>query len=96
MPKEKITVAVVGGPFLGNLTLVGDWFGATALPPQPKSEYRQTVFSHHAPTVLRWLRDFDQELEDALRKVGVGHLESRDYAVEKIDNRIRELRGAGK
>ena len=94
MPKEKITVAFVRGTFLGNLTLVGDWFGATALPPRSGSEYRQTIFSHHAPTVLRWMRAFEQELKANLRKAGVAHMESRDYAVDRIEARLRDLRTA--
>jgi len=94
MPKERISVAFVEGRFSGNLTLVGDWFGAKALPSQPGSEYRQTIFSHHAPTVLHWLRDFDQEREASLRKSGVDILESRDHAVGQIEARLRDLQGA--
>lgn len=91
MPEDMIRVAFVGGRFLGNLTIIGDWFGAKALPPQPGAEYLQTVFCHHASTVLRWLLDFDQELEDSLHANGIEVCESRDYAVKRIDDRIREL-----
>jgi hypothetical protein len=94
MPKEKILVAFVEDRFSGSLTLVGDWFGAKALPSRPGSEYRQTIFSHHAPTVLHWLCDFDQEIEASLRKAGVGILDSRDYAVGRIEARLSELQGA--
>ena len=75
----------------GNITIVGDWFGAKALPPQPGAEYRQTVFCHHASTVLRWVHDFDNELEDSLHANGIEISGSRDYAVMRIDDRLREL-----
>ena len=91
MPKDRITVAVADGGFAGNLTIVGDWFGAKALPPQSGSGYRQTVFSTHASTVLRWTRDFDQELEDGLRAKGVSVHGSCDHALKRIDDRLREL-----
>jgi hypothetical protein len=91
LPKEAAKVAFSRGPFLGSLTLVGDSFGAKALPPQPGAEYRQTLFSHHGPTVLRWLYDFDEELHDCLRLDGIADQESRDYAVAEIEKRLREL-----
>jgi hypothetical protein len=91
MPEDMIRVAFVDGKFLGNLTIIGDWFGAKALPPQPGAEYRQTVFCHHASTVLRWLHNFDKELEDSLRANGIGIREARDYAVKRIDDQLRQL-----
>lgn len=91
MPEDMIRVAFVDGRFLGNLTIVGDWFGAKALPPQPGAEYRQTVFCHHASTVLRWLHNFDKELEDSLHANRIEIPGSRDYAVKRIDDRLREL-----
>jgi hypothetical protein len=91
MPEDMITVAVADGSFAGNLTIVGDWFGAKALPAQSGSGYRQTVFSTHASTVLRWTRDFDEELEDGLRAKGIGVHGSCDHALKRIDDRLREL-----
>jgi hypothetical protein len=91
MPEDMIRVAFVDARFLGNLTIIGDWFGAKALPPQPGAEYRQTVFCHHASTVLRWLHDFDHELEDSLHANGIEVCESRDYAVNRIDDRLMKL-----
>ncbi len=90
-PTEMIRVAIDDGRFMGNLTIIGDWFGAKALPQQPGTEYRQTIFSHHAPTILRWSRDFDRELEDNLRTKGIAVDKSRDYAVKQIEVRLREL-----
>jgi hypothetical protein len=91
MPEDMIRVATVDGKSLGNLTIIGDWLGAKALPPESGAEHRQTVFCHHAPTVLRWIHDFDQELEDTLRANGIDAQDSRDYAVKRIDSRLRDL-----
>ena len=91
LPEESAKVAFSRGPFLGSLALVGDSFGAKALPAQPGAEYRQTLFSHHGPTVLRWLLDFDKELHDCLRLEGIADHKSRDYAVAEIERRLREL-----
>jgi hypothetical protein len=91
MPRNKIKVGFGKGRFFGNLTIIGDWFGSKALPPRPGSEYRQTVFSHHAPTVLSWVREFDEELENSLRADGVAADDSRDNAIKRIDARLKEL-----
>jgi hypothetical protein len=91
MPADMIAVGIVDGRFSGNLTIIGDWFGAKAVPPQPGSEYRQTVFTHHAATVLRWADDFDRELERSLQERGIDVHGSRDHAVKRIDDRLRGL-----
>jgi hypothetical protein len=91
MPNEKIRVAFADGKFLGNITILGDWFGAKALPPQFGQEYRQTIFSHHASTVLRWLYDFDQEFNYIINYNKIKVNESRDYAIKRIDGWLRKL-----
>lgn len=91
MDEKMIKVGFVSGRFLGNLTLIGDWFGAKALPPKPGSEYRQTVFSHHAPTVLSWVREFDEELNHSLLEERIEDYKSRDNAVKRIEARLKEL-----
>ena len=91
MPPSSCHVAVVERGFAGNLTVVGDWFGVKALPPRPGAEYRQSVFSHHAPSILRWVRDFDHELERRLQASKIGWNDSRDHAVRKIDERLGQL-----
>lgn len=40
LPEERITVVTVKSRFPGNLTIIGDWFAAKALPPQSGAEYR--------------------------------------------------------
>lgn len=91
MPSSLVTVAIADTGEHGNLTLVGDWFGARALPPRPGSEYRDTLFSHHGPTVLRWVEQFDEEVSSILRRNKVGALESRDYALHRIQARLKQL-----
>ena len=89
MPADSCQVGILRGRFVGNLTIIGDWFGAKALPPEPGREYRQSVFCHHAPTVLRWIDEFDRELAENLPEVD--RARSRDNALRVIDDRLREL-----
>jgi len=72
------------------LTIVGDWFVAESLVPRPEG-YRQTVFSWHAPTVLRWVSAFDQQFEELYAESGLGPNKSRRKAIEKIKKIIRRL-----
>jgi hypothetical protein len=92
MPAGKTAVALANGRFSGNLTIVGDWFGAKATAPQPGSDYRQTLFSHHAPTVLRWIDEFDQEMDDRLQANGTTAQRSCDLALAQIDQAIARLK----
>ena len=94
MPVSKVRVAIADTSEHGNLTLVGDWFGARALPPRPASELRDTLLSQHGPTVLRWLRQFDDDLNAAFRVSKVDPEKSRDHALRRIERRLKELRVA--
>jgi hypothetical protein len=94
MPPSLVTVAIADSGDHGNLTLVGDWFGARALPPRPGAEYRDTLFSHHGPTVLRWVEQFDEECSSILRGSEVGAGESRDHALHRIQERLKQLPSA--
>jgi hypothetical protein len=91
MPATSTVVGIAEGRFPGSITLVGDWFGAKALPPRDGSQFRQTIFTGHAPTVLRWVRGFDRELKHYLRAAGIRAAESRDRAVSWIERRLAEL-----
>jgi hypothetical protein len=68
----------------GNLTLIGDWFSAESVSPRAGEGHRQTVFSWHAPSVLRTLRQFDEEFNDVLGEAGLQPADSRAAAVERI------------
>jgi hypothetical protein len=91
MPRDQVVVATKQGIFPGSVTIVGDWFGARALPPRDGSEYRQTIFCYHAPKVLGWLHDFDVELEGTLKKQGIRPSDSRDHALKRLEERLEEL-----
>jgi hypothetical protein len=91
MPNELVTIAITDIGDHGNLTIVGDWFAARALPPRPGSEYRETLFCHHSPTVLRWLKQFDDEVESILCASEVKPNKSRAYALLKIQDRLKQL-----
>jgi hypothetical protein len=91
VPENMITVAVTKEEMRDSLTLVGDWFGARASPPRAQSDYRQTFFCRHGPTVLRWVRDFDRKLDETLARTGVYPDRSRDLAIEQLEARLRSL-----
>jgi len=90
MPDDKVKVVMSPQAREGNLTIVGDWFVAESLVPRPEG-YRQTVFSWHAPTVLRWVSAFDQQFEELYAESGLGPNKSRRKAIEKIKKIIRRL-----
>lgn len=89
MPATKIRIAVSRRGFEGNLTLIGDAVGIKAGAPRPGADFRQTVFTRHAPTVLRWLLDFERELRSLLH--GIRGNESRDAAIAIIEERLKSL-----
>jgi hypothetical protein len=91
MPDEKVQVAMTSRAQEGNLTILGDWFVAESQAPRPGEGYRQTVFSWHAPTVLKELRRFDQEFEEYNRQTGVEPTASRKAAITKIREVIARL-----
>lgn len=79
----------------GNETILGDVLLARALPPQPNKDYQQTLFTSHAPTVLRACRAFDEAYGDECRRLGhpptgpPGH--SRKRALDALRARLDEL-----
>lgn len=91
IPERMVKVAVTKEEMHDSLILVGDWFGARASPPRPQTDYRQTFFCRHAPTVLRWVRDFDRKLDEILAKSGVPTRKSRDMALMRLEERLRSL-----
>ncbi len=91
MPDDKLVVAIAERGIEGHLNLLGDRIGSKALAPQPGADYRQTFFTQHAPTVLSWLRDFDNELEGILRAASIRADESRRFAMTRIEARLQSL-----
>jgi len=91
MPKRLVKVAVTKEEMHESLIIVGDWFGARAAPPRAPIDYRQTFFCRHAPTVLRWVHEFDRILDEALNRLGVPAERSRDVALAILEERLQSL-----
>jgi hypothetical protein len=91
MPDDKVQVVTTARVREGNLTIVGDWFVAESLVRLRSEGYRQTVFSWHAPTVLRWVRKFDQEFQELYKQSGLEPGASRKAAIEQIEKIIAGL-----
>jgi TIR domain-containing protein len=89
MSDDQVHVVVSTRARGGNLLIVGDWFVAESLVPRPGEGYRQTVFSWHAPTVLRRSRKFDQEFDELYRASGLGPDDSRKAAMTVIEKEIQ-------
>ncbi len=92
MPDDKVQVVTTARVREGNLTIVGDWFVAESLVRLRSKGYRQTVFSWHAPTVLGWVRKFDQEFEELYRQSDLQPGASRTAAIAQIERIIAGLR----
>jgi hypothetical protein len=64
MPDDKVEVAVhKGSDPEHSLTIVGDWFAAESISSVIGQGYRHTIFTRHAPSVMRSTEYFDQEFE---------------------------------
>ena len=81
---EQARVAISPRARSGNLTIVGDWFSAESVSPRAGEGHRQTVFSWHAPGVLRALRRFDEGFNEILSEAGLQAGDSRAFAVRRI------------
>ncbi len=91
MPDNKVQVVISPSARKGNLLIVGDWFVAESFVPRPGEGYRQTVFSWHAPTVLRQARKFDQQFEELFRESDLQPNASRIAAMDEIKEIIDKL-----
>ena len=90
MPEDLLSVAVLKEEGVdGNLTLIGDQIGAkvTSI---TQAGYRNTLFSRHAPTVFRWLQEFENQFNRVLAHNGISRLQSRDYAISRIEFLLRD------
>jgi hypothetical protein len=92
MPDEQVCVACsphTSGDKL--LTLLGDWFSSESPVRQAGQGWRHSVFTWHAPTVLRRMKEFDDRLNSLLARKGVKPQDSKRIAVEEIRNAIKSL-----
>jgi hypothetical protein len=92
MPDERVQVALTPRARKGNVIIVGDWFVAESRVPRAGIGYEQTVFNWHAPTVLRWARQFDQEFSEFREAVGVPREKTRRFAISQIRKELDKLR----
>jgi hypothetical protein len=74
-----------------NLLIVGDWFAAESV--SMRREYRQTIFTRHAPTVADKITGFDTEFYELLEDAGVNAADSRRRCLDLIDEEIRAIEG---
>jgi len=94
--KHLVDIVLTNSFQVGNETIMGDVLLARALPPQPNRDYRQTLFTSHAPTVLQACRAFDEAFRYECRRPDLspeipaaGH--SCEQALEALRARLREL-----
>lgn len=75
-----------------NVTIIGDWFAATALiGVQPQFGYRQTLFTWHAPTVLKCLRRFDEKFDALVAATDYGGKTPRVWAIDLINETLATI-----
>jgi hypothetical protein len=84
MPDEKLRIALSPQAREGNLTIVGDWFSAESVSPRPGEGHRQTIFTWHAPSVLKTMRRFDEEFEEIYNESSLQPDASRRAAIARI------------
>jgi hypothetical protein len=89
---EGLVDIILTDQFHGNETIVGDVLLARALPPLPNRDYRQTLFTSHAPTVLQACRAFDAAYHHECSRQSLRPGDSRHQAVEALRARLQELR----
>ncbi len=93
MPDDK--VEIISSPLArkNNLTIVGNWFFAESMASRNYG-YHQTMFNWQAPEVFRKIQAFDKMFEDEKQEDSngnKGNVFSRSRAIEKLDERIKEL-----
>lgn len=92
MPPEKIRIALCRGVVDSSLIMVGDWFAVEAVVPHYRGGYRYSTLTEHAPTVLRKVEEFDDELHHLLRDQEIKPEKSRDRAVEEIEKILKQIK----
>lgn len=75
-----------------SVTILGNWFSAESLAGERGHQYRQTVFTRHAPTVMEKLDVFDAEFGELLSAANVKPEESRRWAIGVLEQTIQEAK----
>jgi hypothetical protein len=76
-----------------SLTILGDWFAAESLAGSGGRGYRQTIFTRHAPSVIKKLGNFDAEFDELLAASGVSQIDSRRAAIAVLERTIARPTG---
>lgn len=92
MTDDKCRVVIRPLVTAQNLLIVGDWFMAESISPQPTVGYLQTICTRHAPTVLNRMTEFDTEFEQRLHQFAPRGVSSRQRAVALLKRTIRRIR----
>ena len=88
---RDVRVAVRERGAEGNLTIEGDWFLAESVTPRPGKGYYHTIFTCHAPTIVRRTRQFDLDFALFLERSGAAEATCRQFAVEAVERAIAEI-----
>ena len=91
MPDEKVTVVICKGTLRSVLFTVGDMLLVEAPIPLGRKEYNHSVFSWHAPTVARRIKEFDDELMDRLNDLDIAPDQSRQWALGEIETLLKSI-----
>ena len=90
--EELCNVVISSSALQRNVTILGDWLVAESRLATNQG-YRNTMFKFHSPTVLKVIKEFDEEF----RKIEQENASSRDepsqrgYVLNMIERRIDEL-----
>jgi len=90
MPDDKVRVVFQEGKIEGGMHIIGDWFATEAVVPKYKGGYKQTIFTHHAPTVLSKIEAFDYEFEEILMDMKLEGISSRETAIIALKNMLTD------
>lgn len=91
IPDEKIIIVSKKMDNEHNLTIVGDWFCAEAVTAALGKGYHNTIFTRHAPTVIKRLELFDQELYKLLQQTNLEPEQTKFHAITKIQGILASL-----
>jgi len=93
---DVTNVRVVMNPLAaaGTLTIVGDWFSAESIVPRPGKGYYQTMFTWHAPSVLKKIHQYDREFDRMFRQRGLDPESSRKAAADEVKRAMDEAADA--
>lgn len=85
MPDDRIDVAFDDRlTFSESVTIIGDWFATESYYRSEAQGFKHSIFTCHAPGIMRKIRAFDEEFDALLEENGVVKGRSREAAAERI------------